>query len=1154
MTNHIMETCHRFIKMQQEAQQSVKTNRAKGRKANRAQQTKSEDIVESAGNASALSSSDSSTLQNDSDFDWLADSGASSHMTPHRHWLHNYTPMRVPIKLADHSIIYSAGVGTVVFDPVVYGKESRSVEFTRVLHVPPLRNNLLSCLYLTRHKGIRLEVDQTTMHFRRDGQTLFTARVTSENSGILNGVTVPVIEHAGAASTLPFDINLWHRRLGHHSYADVQKMIKEGLVIGLNLDSKEQPDPICEPCLAGKMTASPFPTSSSQSTKPLELIHSDLHGPLPVATAEGYRYWITFIDDYSKLRAVMFLKRKSDAFEAFRTFKAYAENLLGCKIQALQDDKAGEYMSNAFIKFTNECGIARRHTTRNRPQQNGVAERANRTMADHVTAMMHEARMPASFWNHAVASYVFVWNRLPTAPLPKTTPYAEWYKRKPDVSNMRVWGCTAYVYIQRDKRKSLQSHMEKCIFVGYPVGYKGWQFYNPVTKKFIISERAVFDERNFPGLSTTGPMPHFSLMPKSDSDSTITSFVPELGGDDDLPPPTQIPAPAAPPAPPAPISEPSEPPTPPAPAFVDLPVQPPPMPAPAPDPLPPLPPPRRSGRTTKQPGEWWKVKTPQAPPEEDVEDIDYEEVQFAGSASTADPRNYKQAMKGDDAEKWQEAANAEYNTLLQNGTWELVELPPGAKAIGSGWVFRVKRNADGSIERYKARVVAKGYSQRPGIDFSEVFAPTFRPATLRLILALAALEDMELRSIDVSAAFTNGDLDEWLYMLQPEGFHQGGPNVVCRLRKSLYGLKQSARQWNIKLHAALTEMGFKRIESDNSVYIYSNGEVKIFVPIYIDDITLASKNTPAIDKAVKQLSQHFKCRDLGPTVYLLGVGVGRDRSKRLITLHQRQFILDMLERYQMSDCHSVLTPMAPGTALSKQMGPENTAEVDFMRNVPYLSAVGSLQYLATMTRPDIAYAVSYLARFNCNPGPKHWAAVKHLFRYLKGTLEYKLQYSGEFGSELFTTYTDAAHGDCIDSGRSTGGYVTMMAGGAIGWGSKLQSIVTLSTTEAEFVSAVEAGKEIAWMRNILGEFGYPVGQPSTLHIDNQSAISVSKNPEHHGRMKHLDLRYYWLRDAVNTKRIAPSYIPTAEQIADILTKPLPSPKVQFCRDSMGIRP
>jgi len=386
------------------------------------------------------------------------------------------------------------------------------------------------------------------------------------------------------------------------------------------------------------------------------------------------------------------------------------------------------------------------------------------------------------------------------------------------------------------------------------------------------------------------------------------------------------------------------------------------------------------------------------------------------------------------------------------------------KAIGSDWVFKVKHNADGSIEHYKACLVAKGYSQRPSIDYNEVFAPTFCPATLHLILALAAIEDMELCSVDISAAFTNGDLDETIYMRQPEGFYQKGPNMVCRLKKSLYDFKQSARQWNIKLHAAFTEMGFKKIESDTSVYIYSNGEIKMFVPIYIDDITLASKSTPAINK--------IKCHDIGPTVYLLGVGIGRDHAKHLITLHQCQFILDMLERYKMSDCHPVLTPMSPGTFLSKKMGPENATEVDLMHNVPYLSAVRSLQYLATMTHPDIAYTVSYLARFNCNPGPKHWAAVKHLFRYLKGTLEYKLQYSGQAGSAVFTTYTDAAHDDCLDSGCSTGEYVTMMAGGAIGWGSKLQSIVAFSTTEAEFVSAVKAGKEITWICSILDEFGY----------------------------------------------------------------------------------
>ena len=226
-----------------------------------------------------------------------------------------------------------------------------------------------------------------------------------------------------------------------------------------------------------------------------------------------------------------------------------------------------------------------------------------------------------------------------------------------------------------------------------------------------------------------------------------------------------------------------------------------------------------------------------------------------------------------------------------------------------------------------------------------------------------------------------------------------------------------------------------------------------------------------------------------------------------------------------------------------------------MSTLPYLSAVGSLQYLAMMTRPDIAYSVAYLARFNSNPGPMHWKALKHLLRYVKGTLEHKLTYSGTTqDNNLFTTYTDSSHGDCVDTGRSTAGYVTMMAGGAIGWYSKLQTIVALSTTEAEYMAAVEVGKEIAWMRNILGEFGYPVTKASTLKMDNQSAITVSKNPEHHGRMKHLDLRFHWLRNKVDEGVIQPEYIPTLEMIADNLTKSVPAPKVKYCREQMGVIP
>ncbi|KAF7763798.1 hypothetical protein Agabi119p4_8335 [Agaricus bisporus var. burnettii] len=800
-------------------------------------------------------------------------------MTPHRHWFKSYSPHRIPIRLADNSTVYSAGVGSVVFQPVVNGKETRAVEFTRVLHVPDLRSNLLSCLYLARHKGFNITISSHSIDFKLQGRTLFTATIHSNNSAELDGSTV-TSETAFSVSTLPVDISLWHRRFIHHNYADVKSMISKDLVSGLKLESNLSPDSICEPCLAGKMHSHPFPSSLNHNRSPLELVHSDLHGPLPVSTHSGYKYWITFIDDSTRFRAVYLLKAKSEAFEAFKVYKSWAETQLGVKLRALQDDKGGEYMSKAFLAFTQEAGIERRHSTRNRPQQNGLAERANRTMGERITAMLSESWLPGSFWGECISSMVHVWNMLPTASLSGTTPFQAFYKRKPDVSHLRVWGCTSYVHVQRDKRNSIQPHYEKCVFIGYPAGYKGWKFYNPVTKRTVISERADFDERYFPGTSKAQleAVPSFACLPEPlpiPNDTLSHLGLPPLqdeGGDNHFPPArpkTPTPSASVPPEEkpvlplPLPVIPPFIPPvippvTPPQ-IHAPLPVTPPTAGAP----LEPPHVPRRTGRVRKPPGQWWKLKQPDLAGNDSdsddeaalLADSEFCEVEFAGAVSGADPRSYRLAMKSPDSDCWTEACNTEIFNLEANGTWELMELPPGKKVVNSGWVFKVKRLANGSIERYRARLVAKGYSQRPGFDFTEVFAPTFRPASLRLIIALAAREGYKMRSVDISSAFTYGELEEEIYMRQPEGYHIGSPNMVFRLRKSLYGLKQAARQWIKKLRGVLEGIGYTRLRSDSSIYIYSKGDIKVIVPVFIDDITLVSKSDTAMALAVSELSK-----------------------------------------------------------------------------------------------------------------------------------------------------------------------------------------------------------------------------------------------------------------------------------------------------------
>src|SRR3979490_939603 len=393
--------------------------------------------VEFAGNASTASFSSfalsSTPLQLNAEFDWIADTSATSHMTPHRHWIRDFRPLVIPIQLADHQVVYSTGVGTVQFAPVVDGVQKRTLEFTRVLHVPALRNNLLCVLYLTRQKHFTVTIVHDRVTFSQSGSLLFTASVNTHNTALLDGSSIPVSESVNFSSTCVMDISLWHRRLAHLNLDSVKRLVKGDLVDGLVLKSKQNPDPICEPCLAGKQHRNPFPSSSTRASKPLDLVHTDLHGPLPVRTHSGYRYWVLFIDDKTRFRSFHPLRTKDEVFAAFKQYKAWAETQLGLKIKCLCDDKGGEYMSREFEAFTDLHGIERQHTVRASPQQNGVAECANRTAAEAITTMLSESKLPPLFWGEALAAYVHIWNHSPTHSLDNMTPFQAWYGKKPSV-------------------------------------------------------------------------------------------------------------------------------------------------------------------------------------------------------------------------------------------------------------------------------------------------------------------------------------------------------------------------------------------------------------------------------------------------------------------------------------------------------------------------------------------------------------------------------------------------------------------------------------------------------------------------------------------------------------------------------------------------
>lgn len=406
-----------------------------------------------------------------------------------------------------------------------------------------------------------------------------------------------------------------------------------------------------------------------------------------------------------------------------------------------------------------------------------------------------------------------------------------------------------------------------------------------------------------------------------------------------------------------------------------------------------------------------------------------------------EPRNLAEAQASPDWPHWKAAMEKEIANLREHDTYDLVEPPSGANIVGSRFVFRIKRDADGSITQYKARLVAQGFTQVPGIDFNETFAPVAKLSSIRTLLALAARYDWELEQMDVKSAYLNGKLDETIYMRQPPGSAvDGQEHLVCSLKKTLYGLKQAGRGWYKTLSEAMAAMGFARCASDHAVWYRRDGESAIIVASSVDDLTITG--TPDFVGSFKlDINSRFEMSDLGAMRWILGIEVKRDREAKTIAISQRSYIDTIVARFNLEDANPTPTPMQPGGALGQHQSPATPRQFEDMRDVPYREAVGSLMYAATGTRPDIMFAVTALSQFMQNPGRPHWEAVKRVLRYLKGTRELCLVYGSK--REGLQGYSDADWGSSTEHRHSISGYVFTLDGGAISWSAKKQNVVAL---------------------------------------------------------------------------------------------------------------
>jgi hypothetical protein len=550
---------------------------------------------------------------------------------------------------------------------------------------------------------------------------------------------------------------------------------------------------------------------------------------------------------------------------------------------------------------------------------------------------------------------------------------------------------------------------------------------------------------------------------------------------------------------------------------------------------------RRSLRPNKgiPPPNWWEVHNSAG----DLDDVH-------ALLASSDPQSVDEAFSGPDSEEWQLAYEREVSSLEARGVFEEVptsELPVGAVLLPNKVVFRTKFDQHGDVSKYKARVVVKGCAQKSGRDYEELFAPVAKFTSLRCMISLAAGNDWDLRQFDIETAFLYAPLEEELYMKQPAGFEKCGPDgkpLIWRLKKSLYGLKQAPRNWYKEFSSFLQSYGFQKSAYDPCVFFFKDaaGALLCVLIVYVDDVPSGIAADPSWYKQfLVALKNKYNITE-GPLEWCLGIQVVNSHDS--IRLLQIKYINDILKRFNMVDCKPARVPLDPGVIFSFADSPKTTEEKAVMLKEPFCrfrALVGSLLYCAVATRPDISTAVSKIGHVMSNPGPSHWRQALHILRYLKHTKDLGLVFTKHHSSpNTLSGFCDADFANCVDSRKSTSGYFFSLNGGPICWQSKLQPVVSLSTTEAEYVALSGAGCEAVFVRGLLQDLGFTQVSPTIIFEDNTGCLVLSKDEAVlHNRTKHIDIKYHKIRELVAGGVINVVQCSTTDMIADVLTKLLP---------------
>lgn len=973
---------------------------------------------------------------------WILDSGASLHMSHEKLYFQNLElKPGGQIRIADGNFIEIKGFGTVKF--MIKTKSDPIILFLKnVAYVPALHTNLMSVHCLTDDK-FKISFDQDIALIQINNNFIDFAKFRENNYVVMEA----------SCNQAMLCIDELHKRMAHRNIRDIKRLSNFGLDISKCSCSHQ-----CDACMQSKSTDLSFPRKSEKPDKPLDVIVADVCGPMRVQSLGGKTYFLTLTDANSDYTEVKFLRNKCEAKIEIKNYIEFVKNQMSKKPKIFRSDRGGEFMDNELQTYFKNQGIRIELTTPDSPEQNGIAERKNRTLNDAVRTLLISSKLPNYLWAEAMNNVVYTFNRIIRKD--KEASPIEIFFNKRAKGTFLEFGSQVYVNTKKHNRGKFDPRATVMRFLSVDDRSKGFRLW---TGKTVVIDRNIRPKLNA-NLDYEDPITNIDLIKSSVKHQKQDTILPACQNDS---------------------SEPAL---------------------------------RRSKRIAdiKRANEFANI-----------------------SCSDNDPKSYKDATNRTDSHEWIKAMTEELDSLKETESYELTDLPPNKTAIGCKWVF--KRKIEKGSTRYKARLVAQGFSQKYGEDYDEVFAPVARSPTIRLLLSMAGKRNLIIKQFDVKTAFLNGDLEEEIYMRQPTGFKTG--DKVFRLRKSLYGLKQAARSWNTKLDKSLVKVGFKQSEADDCLYIKHVGKERIFIVCHVDDMIFAATNHKLIDQTFNQLSEDFALKDLGHVQEFLGVEIYKSRNG--YSINQSKYISKIAAELNVANAKPQKYPIDPGyyALKSDELLPSNNE---------FRKIIGMLLYISTNTRPDIAASVCILAQRVEKPRSIDLSEALRIVKYLNGTKEHRLNLNCANKPQHLLAYSDANFAECKIEMKSNSGLICFVNGGPIVWRCRKQTNVALSTTEAEYYAITEAAKEVLWLQTLLNDFEAKVDDPTIILNDNQSTIAMLTNGDFMQRTKYIGVKYHFIRDWIRKGVIDVRYCPTEHNIADLLTKPLPGVRIEKLRTAAGL--